>query len=421
MPTMQSKIVLASAAAVAILAASALVQAQMLGPVPTPRSLPPPYATPSADNHPVIVAKPADGELHAPPGFHVQMWAEGFARPRFMLQGTKGEILLSDSGKGGAPAVDSPDARETDGMVYVFPAANPVKREILIRGLNRPYGLALWHNYLYVAEADSIKRYPYDPQRLTAGKGQEIISLEGFNEDHWTRSLLFDRQNQKLYVGIGSAANVETGEDPRRAAINRYNPDGSGRELFATGTRNPIGLHWYPDSDVLWAAVQERDDLGANLVPDYFTHIDQAAFYGWPYSYIGQHLDPRIKNQRPDLTGKAKIPDLLLPAHVAVLDFLFYTGQMFPPEYHMGAFLAFHGSWNRSQRVGYEVAFIPFSGGKPSGPPRDFVTGWILSPSQKQVWGRPVAMLQMADGSILLSDDGGGKIWRITDSPAAHS
>lgn len=189
-----------------------------------------------------------------------------------------GEILLSNSGKGGSAAVDSPDAHMSDGMVYVFPSGDPAKRKALVKGLNRPYSLALWQNYLYVGEADSIKRYPYDPHNLTAGPGQEIVSLKGFNKDHWTRSLLFDRDGTKLYVGIGSGANVETGEDPRRAAINRYNPDGTGHELFATGTRNPIGLHWYPNTNFLWAAVQERDELGDDLVPDYFTHVDQDAF-----------------------------------------------------------------------------------------------------------------------------------------------
>lgn len=385
-----------------------------------PATLAQPYATPSADNHPSEISKPSNARLNAPQGFQMEVWGQGFARPRFLLQGGHGEILLSDSGKGTASAVDSPDAHMTDGMVYVFPGSDPSQRKAILKGLNRPYGLALWRNYLYVGEADSIKRYPYDPQDFTAGKGEEIISLKGFNKDHWTRSLLFDRQGQKLYVGIGSAANVETGEDPRRAAIDRYNPDGSEHELYATGTRNPTGLHWYPNSDNMWAAVQQRDELGDNLVPDYFTHIDQGGFYGWPYSYIGNHPDPRIKDQRPDLTSKAKTQDVILPAHVAILDFVFYTGEMFPPEYRMGAFLAFHGSWNRSQRDGYEVAFVPFSKGKPSGPARDFLTGWMLAPSSKNVWGRPVAVFQMTDGSLLVTDDGAGKIWRVSYA-APHS
>ncbi|MDQ2900616.1 MAG: PQQ-dependent sugar dehydrogenase, partial [Acidobacteriota bacterium] len=194
----------------------------------------------------------------------------------------------------------------------------------------------------------------------------------------------------------------------------RYNPDGSGHELYATGTRNPIGLHWYPGTDTLWAAVQERDALGDDLVPDYFTHIQQGGFYGWPYAYFGPHEDPRRKGEKPDMVAKTITPDISLGAHVAVLDFTFYTGKQFPVEYRDGAFLAFHGSWNRSKRVGQSIAFIPFKNGKPTAEhPKPFLTGWMLSPDEREVWGRPVAVFQMQDGSLLVSDDGGKKIWRI--------
>jgi glucose/arabinose dehydrogenase len=366
--------------------------------------LPAPYATPSADNHPTVIAKPAGASLHVPNGFRIQEWASGFVQPRFLLQGGHDEILLADSGGDGAGR----------GTVYVFPDENPHARKKLITGLTRPYGLALWKNYIYVGEPQSVKRFPYNTSNFTAGKGEQVISLAGFTQDHWTRSLLFDRSGGKLYVGVGSGANVATGEDPRRAAINRYNPDGSGHEIFASGTRNPIGLHWYPNSDTLWTAVQERDELGDNLVPDYFTHVQQGGFYGWPYSYIGDHEDPRIKPQRPDLVNKAIVPDALFRAHVAVLDFTFYTGTQFPAEYRGGAFLAFHGSWNRSRRDGYEVAFVPFKNGQTAGQAQDFVTGWMTAPANKDVWGRPVAVMQMHDGSLLISDDGGRKIWRVT-------
>jgi glucose/arabinose dehydrogenase len=392
-------------AAIPAVCASALLAAVLVD----PGHLPPPFATPAADNHPTVVPRPPGAQLHIPSGFTISVWAEGFVQPRYLLQGNHGEILLSDSGAG-TEAEGTPSHR---GIIYVFANGSSQNRKTLIRGLNRPYGLALWRNYLYVAESDSVKRYPYDPFALTVGRGEEVISLKGFNQDHWTRSLLFDRAGDKLYVGIGSAANVETGEDPRRAAINRYNPDGSGHEIFASGTRNPIGLHWYPDTSTLWAAVQERDNLGDDLVPDYFTHIGQGGFYGWPYSYIGSHEDPRIHPQRPDLLAKAIVPDVLFQAHVAVLDFTFYTGQQFPEQYRGGAFFGFHGSWNRSRRVGYEVAFLPFRDGKPAGPPQDFVTGWMLSPEKTDVWGRPVAVFQMTDGSLLVTDDGGRKIWRV--------
>jgi glucose/arabinose dehydrogenase len=371
--------------------------------------LPPPYATPSANNGPHAIARPAGAELHVPAGFSVDVYAENFARPRYMLPGPSGELLLSDAAEG------------TEGTVYVMPLTKSDgyqahDRKKLITGLDRPYGLALWHEYLYVGEPESIKRYKYDAKAMTAGPGEEVISLKGFGHGHWTRSLLFDREGQKLYVGVGSGSNVSVGEDPRRAAINRYNPDGSGHEIFASGTRNPIGLHWNPESQALWAAVQERDALGDDLVPDYFTHIQQGGFYGWPYAYIGPHEDPRNKGKAPDgLVAKTIVPDVPLePAHLAVLDFEFYTGTQFPAEYRGGAFLALHGSWNRAKRVGYEIAFIPFQGGKPSGARRDFLTGWMLSPDSRDVWGRPVGLLMLPDGSMLISDDGANKIWRVT-------
>jgi glucose/arabinose dehydrogenase len=199
-----------------------------------------------------------------------------------------------------------------------------------------------------------------------------------------------------------------------RAAINRFNPDGTGHEIVASGVRNPVGLRFYPGTDELWASVQERDLLGDDLVPDYFTHIREGGFYGWPYSYLGANLDPRITEERKDLVARATVPDLILQPHVAVLDFLFYTGKQFPAEYRGGAFLANHGSSNRAKRLGYSISFVPFRNGKPAGPARDFATGWMLSPDKAEVWGRPVGLLQLPDGSLLLSDDGGKKIWRIS-------
>jgi glucose/arabinose dehydrogenase len=394
---MQSRGILLGAAVV--LAAAAFYAADV--------KLAPPYATPSANNGPHVIPQPAGAQLHVPAGFSVSVYAENFAVPRYMLLGPGGELLLSD-------AADSPD-----GTVYVMPL-NPADgyqahdRKKLITGLHRPYGLALWHEYLYVGEPESIKRYKYDAKAMTAGPGEEVISLKGFGKGHWTRSLLFDSAGQKLYVGVGSGSNVTPGEDPVRAAINRYNPDGSGHDTYAAGTRNPIGLHWYPGTDTLWAAVQERDALGDDLVPDYFTHIQQGGFYGWPYAYIGPNEDPRNKGMKPDLVAKTIVPDVpLIPAHQAVLDFEFYTANQFPAEYRDGAFLALHGSWNRAKRVGYKIAFVPFHEGKPSGPERDFLTGWMLSPDSRDVWGRPVGLLILPDGSMLISDDGGKKLWRV--------
>jgi glucose/arabinose dehydrogenase len=361
--------------------------------------LPPPFATPSVNNGPRVIDKPSDAELKLPAGFHVDVFAEGFEKPRYMLQGLAGEILVSDA------------VAENKGAVYALKGS---QRKKLIANLDRPYGLALWKDYLYVGEPTSVKRYKYDGNALTAGKGEEVVSLAGFGQGHWTRSLLFDKDGKKLYVGTGSGSNVSPGEDPRRAAINRYNPDGTGHEILVSGTRNPIGIHWYPGTETLWAAVQERDLLGDDLVPDYFTSIKPGAFYGWPYAYTGPNEDPRNKGQKPDLVAKTIAGDVQLGAHVAVLDFLFYTGRQFPAEYQGGAFLALHGSWNRSLRVGQSIGFIPFKNAKPAGEMRQFLTGWMLGPDKREVWGRPVAIMQMTDGSLLVSDDGGNKIWHIS-------
>ncbi len=358
--------------------------------------LPAPFETPSVTNRPRVIPPPGDAKLNVPTSFQVEVFAEGFEQPRFMVLGPSSEILLSDS-KGGA--------------VYVL---KPEPRKKLIEHLDRPFGLAFWKDYLYVAETTSLKRYKYDSKKMTVGPGEQIVEMKDFGKGHWTRSLLFNRAGNKLYLGIGSGSNVDTGEDSKRAAINRYNPDGSGHEIFASGTRNPTSLRWYPGSETMWAAVQERDLLGDDLVPDYFTSIKQGAFYGWPYAYVGPHEDPRNKGQKPDLVQKTVVPEVLLGAHVAVLDFIFYTGKQFPKEYQGGAFLAFHGSWNRSKRVGQSVVFLPFKNGKPSGTLKEFLTGWMLSPDKQEVWGRPVGLLQMPDGSLLVSEDGNNKVWRIS-------
>ncbi len=383
-----------SALLLAVLGAAVLFSADKV-------DLPPPFATPSANNRPEVVPQPAGAKLNVPPGFHADVYAEGFRVPRFMALGPNNEVLLSDS-------ADAPN-----GTIYILQGSTKKK---LLEGLNKPYGLAFWNGYLYVGEPDSIRRYKYNSKALAATDGEEVISLKGLGTHHWTRDLLFDREGKKLYVGVGSGSNDSTGEDPRRAAINRYNPDGTGHEIFASGTRNPTGMRWYPGTDTLWAAVQERDTLGDNLVPDFFTHIQQGGFYGWPYAYIGPHEDPLNKGKNPTLVAKTVTPDVLLGSHVAVLDFIFYTGNQFPAEYKGGAFLAYHGSWNRSKRVGQSVAFIPFKNGQPSGPPREVMTGWMLSPEQRDVWGRPVGLLQLPDGSLLVSEDGNKKIWRLSYS-----
>jgi len=383
------------------------------------QKLPAPYQTPSADNRPTVIAQPNGARVQVPAGFTVDVAADGFDTPRFMLLGPCNEILLSDSGRG----------RDRNGSVYVLRDTNGDgkidEKKKIIDGLDRPYGLALWKDYLYVAETTSLKRYKYDAAAMkTTSPGEEVVSLKGFDKGHWTRTVLFDRKGEKMYLTVGSGSNVDAGEDPMRAAVHRYNPDGSGHETLASGVRNVIGLRMYPGTDTLWAAVQERDLLGDDLVPDYFTALKPGGFYGWPYAYIGPSEDPRRKGEAPQLVQKTIVPDVLLGSHVAVLDALFYTGKMFPKEYEGGAFLARHGSWNRSKRVGYDVVFLPFKAGRPAGELKPFLTGFMLATEKKEVWGRPVGLLQLADGSLLVTDDGGKKIWRIsyrgTTSPTAN-
>lgn len=366
--------------------------------------LPPPFHSPSVNNFPQVIARPAGASLKVPPGFKLDVYAEGFARPRFMAEGPNRELLLSDS------------ARDNGAVYILFDKDGDFKVEStqkILEGLDRPYGLTFWKDYLYVAETTSLKRYKYHDM-TPAVPGEEVVSLKDFGKGHWTRTVLFDRAGRKMYLTVGSESNVSTGDDPRRAAINRYNADGTGHEIFASGVRNVIGLRWYPGTDTLWAAVQERDGLGDDLVPDYFTAVREGGFYGWPYAYIGTNEDPRNAGLRPDLVQKTIVPDVLLGSHVAVLDMIFYTGKQFPPDYQGGAFLALHGSWNRSKRVGYSVVFIPFQDGKPVAGPRDFLTGFVLDPEKREVWGRPVGLFQMQDGSLLMSDDGGNQVWRIS-------
>lgn len=367
--------------------------------------LPPPFHTPSANNRPRVVSRPDGAQLQVPQGFQITEFASDFRTPRIMLYAPGGEILVTESVDNGAVLVlndKNNDFKVDDG------------RKKLIENLDRPYGMAFWKDYLYVAERTSVKRYKFDAKNVSVGKGEEIVPLKDFGKGHWTRTITFDAKGEKLYVGVGSGSNVDTGEPEMRAAISECNPDGSGCHIYAAGTRNPTTIGFYPGSSTLWVSVQERDALGDDLVPDYFTHVQKGGFYGWPYAYFGPNEDPRNKGQAPELVKKTITPDVSLGAHTAVIDWKFYTGKQFPAKYQGGAFLALHGSWNRSKRVGQSIAFIPFKGGKPSGQLETFLSGWMLSPDKSEVWGRPTGIMIMKDGSLLVSDDGGNKIWRIS-------
>ncbi len=377
-----------------VLCAAALFAADKRRP-----QLPAPYHTPSATNAPKLIPQPAGAQLKVPSGFRVEPYATGFAKPRIMLELPGGAVLVSESVANGSIIALTEGGKQ---------------RKALLTGLARPFGMAFHDGYLYVTEDEAIKRYKLDPSTLKAGAGEKIIDYTGYTKGHWSRSLAIDPKAKKLYVSVGSGSNVDPGDPANRAAINVYNLDGTGHEIFATGLRNPVSIGLHPASKALWTTCQERDGLGDDLVPDFFTSVKKGAFYGWPYAYIGPNEEPRNKGQRGDLVAQTVVPDVVLGAHVAVMDFTFYSGKQFPARYRNGAFLAQRGSSNRSQRVGYNVLFVPFKGGKPAGKAEDFLSGWMLGPGQREVWGRPVGVTELTDGSLLVSEDGNNSIWRIT-------
>jgi glucose/arabinose dehydrogenase len=282
--------------------------------------------------------------------------------------------------------------------------------------LQAPFGLAFHDGYLYVGNTGSLVRYKYTDGDLKAqGEPEKLLDLP--TGGHSTRNIVFNRAGTKMYLAVGSQSNNDAGEDCRRAAILEFNPDGTGYRVYASGIRNPVGLTLQPGTDIIWTAMNERDNLGDNLVPDYATSVKDGGFYGWPYSYIGQNYDPRYIGSFPDLVKRAIVPDVLLPAHAAALGITFYTGTQFPQKYRNGGFVALHGSWNRSVASGYKVVFFPMATGKP-GPIEDFLTGFLASNGTNETsidqWGRPVGVTVARDGSLLVSDDTGNRIWRIS-------
>jgi glucose/arabinose dehydrogenase len=375
----------------------------------TLKSLPAAEVQKGPTNFSRVVPRPEGAKLTAPPGFEVSIFAEGeLQRPRWMALAPNGDVFLAE-----------PEA----GRITILRDGNsdgrPEERFAFATGLARPFGMAFQKDYFYVGTVGAVLRYKYKPGQTKAeGEPEKLAELPataGYRE-HWTRNVIFSPDGRKMYVTVGSASNVDAETDPLRAAISEYNPDGTGHRIYASGTRNPIGLGFYPGTKTLWAAVQERDLLGDDLVPDYVTSIKEGGFYGWPFSYIGQNEEPRRKGERPELVKKAIVPDVLIQAHSAVLGLLFYEGKMFPADYRGDAFVALHGSWNRSKRTGYKIIRIHFKNGRPVGGYDDFLVGWMLAEDNRDVWGRPVGLLVLNDGSMLIADDGGNKVWRVTYS-----
>jgi glucose/arabinose dehydrogenase len=364
--------------------------------------LPAPFATGAAGNGPNRTKPPAGFLPTVPEGFRVNVFATEFKYPRWLTVAPNGDIFLADMGAGEIIVMRDPQR-----------SGGAKERETFVDGMKRPFGIAFREDYVYVGNTNELVRFRYDPKTSKRlGEKEHLLDLP--SGGHSTRSLAFSADRKHLFIAVGSDSNIDTGEDPRRAAITVCDPDGKNARLYATGLRNPVGLAIEPVTGTLWTGVNERDDLGDNLPPDYITSVKDGGFYGWPYSYIGDNVDPRVKPQQPELVKKAIIPDVLLGAHVAPLQLAFYTGKQFPEKYWGGAFVAEHGSWNRTARSGYQIAFVAFKNGEPSADPVPFMTGLVPDAAGRDVYGRPVGVTVAPDGALLVSDDGAGVVYRIS-------
>ena len=370
-----------------------------------------------------------------PQGLQVKAFATGFEHPRSLYVLPNGDVLVVESNGPPAPINRPKDlvmrwaqwlagAAATGGNRITLLRDTtgdgiPDVRTVFLDHLNSPFGVALVGQDLYVANTDAIIRYPYhEGQTSITDPGTKLTDLPGGPIDHhWTKCLLASPDGSKLYVGVGSNSNITEngiGAEYERAAIWEVDRATGAHRIFASGTRNPTGLAWEPETRKLWAVVNERDEVGPDLVPDYLTSVRDGGFYGWPYSYYGQHLDPRVEPQRPDLVAKAIPPDYALSSHVAPLGLAIYSGTDLPAGYRGGAFVSEHGSWDRSPLNGYKVVFVPFSGGRPSGPAQDVVTGFLDANNAAR--GRPVGLAVDRSGGLLIADDLGNTVWRMSSN-----
>ena len=368
-----------------------------------------------------------------PAGMQVKALATGLSNPRSLYVLPNGDILVVESGGPPAP-VSRPkeliinwvekkahSATPPGNRILLFRDADgdgvPETKTVFIDHLTSPFGVVLVGSDLYVADTDAVLRFPYQAgdTRITAPATKLTDLPAGPIDHHWTKSLTASPDGTKLYAGVGSNSNITEngiGAELDRAMIWEIDRATGAHRPYATGLRNPNGLQFEPTTNTLWTVVNERDELGPDLVPDYMTSVKDGAFYGWPYSYYGQHLDPRVRPQRPDLVARAIPPDYALSSHVAPLGLVFYNGASLPAAYRGGAFVGEHGSWDRTKLNGYKVVFVPFAGGKPSGMAQDVVTGFI-TPDDK-THGRPVGLAVDAKGALLIADDVGGTVWRVT-------
>jgi glucose/arabinose dehydrogenase len=377
---------------------------------------------------------PAGAKPHAAPGFRVEAFARNLDHPRWLHVLPNGDVLVAESdappkpesggirgwimkkvmaraGSGGESANRITLLRDKDGD------GTPEQRTVFLEGLNSPFGMALVGDQLYVANTDALVRFTYEEGATRIeGAGEKVVDLPaGPINHHWTKNVVANQDGSRLYVTSGSNSNIaENGmeAEENRAAILEVNPQNKTLRLFASGLRNPNGLAWQPDSGELWTTVNERDLIGSDLVPDYMTSVQDGDFYGWPYSYFGQHVDQRVKPPRPDMVAKALVPDYALGAHTASLGLVFYEGSLLPKRYLHGAFIGQHGSWNRKPRSGYKVVFVPFKQGRPSGEAEDILTGFVND--NEEAMGRPVGVAVDITGAVLVADDVGDTVWRVT-------
>lgn len=392
-----------------------------------PEDLPKPGASPSVANFTRVTSRGGAAPL-VPDGFKIELLADGLSDPRVLRVAPNGDIFVAETVPGRIR------------VLRLGEGGRVATNEIFASGLIRPFGIAFFPNgdnpqWVYVANAGSVVRFPYHAGDLKAsGKADVVVANLAQGSGHSTRDIVFTPDGKRMLVSVGSASNVAEGMgsppsgleawsrtqalgaswgyEAERAAVLSFTPEGKDRKLYATGIRNCVGLAIQPQTGLPWCSTNERDGLGDDLVPDYVTSVKEGAFYGWPWFYIGANEDPRHAGARPDLKDKITVPDVLVQPHSASLGMIFYRGTQFPSEYQGDAFAAEHGSWNRSKRTGYKVIRIRMKDGKPTGAYEDFVTGFVVNDSQ--VWGRPVGIAVAKDGALLISEDTGGTIWRVT-------
>ncbi|HEY9045678.1 MAG TPA: sorbosone dehydrogenase family protein [Ohtaekwangia sp.] len=396
--------------------------------------LPPPNEKESAVKYSHVIGWPEGETPDVIAGLTVTKFATGLRSPRNIYVAPNGDIfvaLANTESKGLSKVKDAISGKDDSqhsgkslNQIYLLRDADgdgkPEIQTPYLTGLNQPFGMLVLDNYFYVANTDAVWRYPYQEKNThVTAAGQKITDLPagGYN-NHWTRNLLASKDASKIYISVGSASNVaEHGidEEISRANILQMNPDGSDKVVYASGLRNPVGMDWAPGTDELWTVVNERDELGDNLVPDYLTHVVHDGFYGWPYAYIGSHPDPRIKaeDQKPELIQRTIVPDLPLDSHSSSMGLVFYDQKKLPQKFQGGAFITQHGSWNRSSFTGYKILFVPFRNGKLAGPAEDFVTGFIADEAKGDVYGRPVAVAITKEGNLLITDDASDTIWMV--------